>query len=321
MILTVTINPLLERRYLYEHAAFGAHNRNGKNELKAGGKGINVSRQLNFLSTENLAYTFLGGVNGKILRDVLNQEQIKFTSVKSDQETRDAAVVVDESAPSVSTFFAVNSSVSESEVEEFMSKLEKMIRNCEIVVFAGSSPCGEADKIFPFGIETANKYDKISVCDTYGDHLKTCIEKSPTILHNNKQEIEKSLGIKLNSEKDFTEFLDGLYSKGVKQAFITDGSRYSYASNFDFHFKIKSPEVKTIDPTGSGDSFVAGIVYGWHNNLTFDEEIKLAVALGAVNASRTEVCTATQTEAEEIIDDVILSPLGKKMKTLDVTPR
>ena len=321
MILTVTINPLLERRYTYSSALFGAHNRGGNLELKAGGKGINVSRQLNCLSTENLAFTFLGGANGRLLRDVLNSEDIKFTAVKSEQETRDAAVIIDESASSVSTFFAVNSKVSESEADEFMTKLEKMIQNCEIVVFSGSSPCPEADKIFPFGIETANKYDKISVCDTYGDHLKSCIEKSPTILHNNMQEIEKSLNVNLSSEKEIEELLADLYSKGVKQAFITDGPRFTYASNFDFHFKVKNPEVKTVDPTGSGDSFAAGIVYGWHNSLTFEEGIKLAAALGAVNASRVDVCNVEPAEAEKLLKSVILNPLGKKMKTLDVTPR
>ena len=49
MILTVTINPLLEQRLTYKKVSFKIQNRNGKLKLAAGGKGINVSRQLNKL--------------------------------------------------------------------------------------------------------------------------------------------------------------------------------------------------------------------------------------------------------------------------------
>ncbi|MGB8316766.1 MAG: PfkB family carbohydrate kinase, partial [Ignavibacteriaceae bacterium] len=175
MILTITINPLLERRYAYSNVFFGEGNRNGKVELTAGGKGINVSRQLNKLNIENLSFTFLGGTNGKILRELLSNEKINFTSIRTENETRDAALIFNKSDKSLTTFFGSDTIITEKETDEFKIKLEKIIQNSEIVVFSGSSPCPFTDSIFPFGIETANKYDKISVCDTYGNHLKDCI--------------------------------------------------------------------------------------------------------------------------------------------------
>ena len=42
MILTVTINPLLERRLAFKKISFGYQNRNGQGQLKSGGKGLNV---------------------------------------------------------------------------------------------------------------------------------------------------------------------------------------------------------------------------------------------------------------------------------------
>jgi len=65
-----------------------------------------------------------------------------------------------------------------------------MIYNCSAVIFSGSSPCFATDDIFPFGIELANKYDKISILDTYGGHLQACLEAQPTVIHNNKDEVE-----------------------------------------------------------------------------------------------------------------------------------
>lgn len=320
MILTVTINPLLERRITFKQITLGAANRDGTEILKAGGKGINVSRQLNCLGIQNLAFTFLGGTNGKLLRNILNEEEMNFTATSTKQETRNCSVVIDESKKTTTSFFSQNSAISIEESNEFKSKLEKMIMNCEMVVFSGSSPCKEADDIFPFGIEIANKYDKISICDTYGSHLNACLEKSPTIVHNNIDEVETSLNISLKSESEKIKYLDSLYSRGIKQAYLTDGEKEIYASTIDFKFKIIPPLIAAIDPTGSGDAFTSGIVYGWHHDSTFEETIKLACSLGAVNAESLSVCEVLKEQAEKYLDNVQVISIGKKMKLLDVTP-
>jgi len=321
MILTVTLNPLLERRLIFNSILYENENRNGKRELKAGGKGINVSRQLNNFNTDNFAFTFLGGNNGKVLKEVLAKEGIKFSFTKMNEETREAFVTVDESKKKLSNFFSLNSKVSLTEVDEFKNKLEKMIENCEIVVFAGSSPCEEANSVFPYGIELANRYDKISICDTYGSHLSNCIECSPTILHNNILELKKSLNISLNDEKDKLDFLDYLYGKNIKQSFLTDGDKDTFASNFDYHYKIENPAIDVYDAIGSGDCFVAGVAYSWHNNLTFEECLALASSLGICNAKSYDVCNVKPSEAEEVKPLVKIASTGKKMKTINVTPQ
>ncbi len=320
MILTVTINPILERRFTFEKIISGGRNRQGVEELKAGGKGINVSRQLNRLSVQNITFTFLGGNNGKLLRDVLSHEGINFTFVRTTSETRNSVLTIDRSLNVVTTFFGLNAEISKEEVDEFKTKLEKMIQNCEAVVFSGSSPCKITDSIFPFGIETANKYDKISICDTYGDHLKECIESSPTIIHNNIDEIEESLRITLFSEKEKCDYLDFLYSRDIKQAYLTDGEKETYCSNFDYHFKVKNPDVKSLDPTGSGDSFVAGIAYGWHNNLTFENSLLVASSLGTANAISFDTSDVLLKDAEAFYDSISIQPIGKKMKIVHVSP-
>ena len=320
MILTVTLNPLLEHRLAYKVLHIGKENRSAMENYKAGGKGINVSRQLNIFSVDNLAFTFLGGSNGKLLKKLLTEEKINFTSISTHSETRSSAIIIDESTKTVTSCFGNDPQLSLVEAEEFKLKLEKMIQNCEMVVFSGSSPCKDTDSIFPFGIQAANKYDKISVCDTYGNHLKDCIEASPTILHNNIDEVEKSLNVSLRSEREMIDYLRFLNTKNIKQAFITDGANPTYASDFDFIFKVKNPKVDTIDSTGSGDSFAAGIVYAWHRNLPFEESLIIASSLGAANAAKYDVCNVTLEEVNAIKNKIEVIPLGKKMRLIDVKP-
>jgi 1-phosphofructokinase family hexose kinase len=320
MVLTVTLNPLLERRYSFNKIKFNAENRLGKKILRAGGKGINVSRQLNKLGIENIALTFTGGVNGKLFKEILRNDGISFADIQTKEETRDAAIVIESSNNQLSTFFSENISISEAEANTFITKMEKMIATCEIVVFAGSSPCKTTDSIITKGIEIASKLDKISICDTYGSHLQKCIHASPSIIHNNVEEIESSLNTTLKTKSDKLSILNEFYSKGIKQAFITDGSKPFYSSNFDFHYKVTVPKIEVADSTGSGDSFVAGVAYGWHNKLTFEEQLAFATALAVKNAETFSTSSVGKYRTKSIFNLIGIDPVGKKLKLINDKP-
>ncbi len=77
MIVTITLNPLLEKVLYFDKVQRTKVNRAKFYKINAGGKGINVSRQLNKFKIDNLAIGFLGGENGKKLRSILFKEEIK----------------------------------------------------------------------------------------------------------------------------------------------------------------------------------------------------------------------------------------------------
>lgn len=320
MILIITLNPLLERRFYYDKINYNNINRNGKVNYQAGGKGINVSRQLKKLGLESYNLFFSGGNDGKIFRDLIKQEGLQFTSVHINSETRQAAVVISKSDKKVLYFFSENPVITKSEVDEMKSRIQKMIINCEMVVICGSSPSPIADEIVPFTISLANELDKVTICDYYGSNFNELINSAPTILHNNFDEVEFSLGIKLKSEQDFQDLFTLLYSKGIKRIFLTNGEKEFYAQNFDYRYKVIPPKTDSVDSTGSGDAFVAGIIYSWKNGYVFEESLKFATACGAINSSSFEVCNVTLQEILSLKDKVIIHPIGKKMKIIDDSP-
>lgn len=320
MIIIITLNPLLERRFTYEQIRLGSVNRNSVTKISAGGKGINVSRQLKKLGVKSYNYFFSGGTNGKIYRDLLKSEELDFSFLSTKSETRHASIIISEKDKTVSSYFSEDPKISQSEVNEFKSKLDKMIQNCEIVIFSGSSPSSETDSIIPYGIELANKYDKVSICDTYGNHLQSCIDAEPTMIHNNLSEINNSLGVKLENEKSVVDYLNHLYLKNIKRVYLTNGSNNFYASNFDYIYKIRPLEIKEFDATGSGDSFVAGIVNGWLNSDLFEDSLKFATAVAGLNAATFEVSGVILEDVIKFKDKVEVLPVGKKTKTIDDSP-
>ena len=320
MILIITLNPLLERRFYYSQILEGKANRNGKVVFQAGGKGINVSRQLKNFGIDSYNLFFSGGNDGKIFRECLKQENLQFTSVHIEDETRQAAVIISQNDKKITSYFSENPGVSEKEISEMKSRIEKMIVNCEMVVISGSAPSPLAEEIVPFTIELANGLDKISVSDYYGSNLSEVINAAPTILHNNLEETETSLNISFKSENDIVNFLQSVYQRGIKRTFLTNGANIFFSQNFDYRYKICPPKVNTVDSTGSGDAFVAGIIYAWKNGLIFEDSLKFASACGALNAESFEVCKVSLQNVFSLMEEVIVEPIGKKMKLIDDSP-
>ena len=320
MILTVTPNPLLERRLTFNSVSLGVVNRSTEEIFYPGGKGINVSRQLSKLGIKNLALTFLGGNNGKLLRKAMESDGINFNAVSTKSETRDGLLSIDEEKMEITSFISPDSEITEKEIDEFISRMDKAIQNCSIVLLSGSAPTEYSKNIFTEGVKLANKYDKITFIDTYGDHLKDCIELSPFALHNNQYEIETSFGLELKSEEEKVNFLNLLNQHDVKMGFITDGENEIYSSKFGFNFKTKPPKVNGINSLGSGDAFVAGIMYGIEKAFVYNDFVKLGTALGALNAERLDAANIDYSEAETLLKKIEVIPIGKKMKLIDDSP-
>ncbi len=320
MVLTVTINPLLEKRFEFTEFEPGSVHRTSNLKFNAGGKGLNISRQLTKLGIKNQAITFAGGNNGKIFRKVLAEEGIDTVFVNMKSELRWSATIEEHKKKRVTHFFSPDHDITEKEADEFISRLEKMIPNASIIIFAGSSPNKIASRIFDQGIDIAHKEDKIVLLDTYGNHLQGFIEKAPMILHNNLEEINSSLNLNLTSEEDITGFLKQLYNKGIKIAFISNGKKTFYGLKFGFIYKITPPVLENeIDSIGSGDAFNSGIAAGLEKGLTFDEFVNLGCKLGALNSISWETCAVNR----ELIDscpDAKIENIGKKLKLIDDSP-
>ena len=320
MILTLTVNPLLEKRLYFDNSEKGAVNRCYKEHFYAGGKGINVSRQLNKLGIENLALTFAGGSNGKILRHVLSEEGINFSLVNTKSETRGGTLLLEKESPKITSYIGLSSEITDEEVNDFNKKLDKMIQNATIVVITGSLPSANTADIFFNALNLAAKHDKITIVDTYGAHLPECIKLSPFAIHNNIQELETSFKKDLSDDKKIFELLDEFYSMGVKMSFISNGDRPFYTTKFDFHYEVTPPKITEKDPLGSGDAFVAGVAYGLDKNLVYDDIVKTATSLGAINAEKWTTSDVSPEEIDKYFNQVEVKQIGKKMKLIDDTP-
>ena len=96
MIVTVTMNPAIDKTVEVEKLVCRGLNRIRKVEYDAGGKGINVSKTIRELGGYSIATGFLGGNNGQIIADVLRKKGITCDFVCVSGETRTNTKVVED---------------------------------------------------------------------------------------------------------------------------------------------------------------------------------------------------------------------------------
>ena len=101
----------------------------------------------------------------------------------------------------------------------------------------------------------------------------------------NRYEAEILWGSKIENDEDLREAGRYFLSLGVKNVFISLDSDGIYYLNNKEEGKIKAKDVVVKNTTGAGDSFVAGVGYGYMNNLCLRETVKYAIAMSSITIS------------------------------------
>lgn len=89
MVITVTLNPAMDKTLTLDEFSLGEVNRALSLRQDIGGKGGNVSKVLKELSVESVAIGFLGGANEEVFRRELKKKEItdKFILVEGNTRT------------------------------------------------------------------------------------------------------------------------------------------------------------------------------------------------------------------------------------------
>ncbi len=144
--------------------------------------------------------------------------------------------------------------------------------------------------------------------------------KGTNVVVGGSGDIENCTGIKGDSFSDSCEKLMKEF-KSVKKVFATKRESISASRNkisgkvFDGKEVMKSKEydlTHIVDRVGTGDAFMAGIIYGSLNGMSDHESLEFGVAAGVLKHSVEEdVNLVTAKEVEALVKD---ENVGKLMR-------
>lgn len=289
MILTVTLNPALDRVVNVASFQSGKVNLIGKERVRiAGGKGINVSRVVKALGERTLATGWLGGSQGRIIKRNLDKENIDTDFVLIKEESRLNLTILDPVSGKKTHLVEEGPRISCPEVKNLEEKLKNLVEGARVVVFSGSIPRGVGEGIYDSLIKLVLSYNNriISILDTRGEPLKKGLQAKPFMLKPNKEEMEELVGRRLSRLEELVEVARSLRERHVKLVVVSGGKGEVLVVGEGEVLILAPPSVKSLNPVGAGDALVAGFAVGLLRGMNLEEMSSLGVAAGAASVEK-----------------------------------
>lgn len=301
MIITVTMNPAIDKTIEIDELHRGGLNRIKKVEYDAGGKGINVSRTIHELGGTTTAVGFLGGNTGKTIENVLKRKGIACDFIWVEGETRTNTKVFEEKG-GVTELNEPGPVISDEQMEAFLQKLEEYAGKDTLIVLSGSVPSGVDKGIYGIITERVHKKGAKVLLDADGELFRKSLASKPDIMKPNREELAEFAGISENiSPEALIKIAEKFQADGTETVAVSMGK--SGAMMFMGDYKVKCPAVpvRAHSTVGAGDAMVAGLAYAWENGLSEEETVRLcmAVSAGAVTT------IGTKPPSRELVDELI----------------
>jgi len=280
MIYTLTVNPSLDYISKIKDFNIGEINRSYEEKIVAGGKGINVSTILNRLGMDTIALGFLAGFIGKEIERKVKENQIETDFIYLHQGNSRINMKI-KSNEIETEINAGGPLISKKEIALLFDKIKEM-RAGDILVLAGSIPRSLDTIFYASIIKEIQDKDILVVVDTTDDLLLKTLKFHPFLIKPNKTEIEEIVKKELKSKEDMIEAANYLQQLGARNVLISLGSNGAILiteSNQVYFEEAKQGMV--INSTGAGDSMVAGFLYGYLVEKTYEAGLKWGVACGS----------------------------------------
>ena len=281
MIITVTMNPAIDKTVEVDKFQPYGLNRIRRVEYDAGGKGINVSKTIHVLGGESLAMGFLGGNTGKTIENVLNARNIRHDFIYVDGETRTNTKVFDR-AYGVTELNEPGPTITEDQIEALIQKICAYTDKETLVVLAGSVPGGVRKTIYAEITERVHEKGGKVLMDADGELFRKALNAVPDIIKPNQTELEEYAGLDHKpSVAELMELAENLRQKGIQTVAVSMGKDGAVFRGENYRISAPALSVKAHSTVGAGDAMVAALAYAHDRKLPEKEMVKLCMAVSA----------------------------------------
>lgn len=280
MIVTVTLNPAIDKTMIVNDFTVSKINRVNLSYEDIGGKGINVSKVIKLLGGSTLATGFLGGDTGKKIKEFLCQNNISEDFVDTGINTRVNIKIID---PRLSTTTELNDrglAIDLLYINKLKQKIMRYSKQSNFIVFCGSAPKDFDLDFYEELIKTAGRFTKV-VVDADGEMLKKAIKAAPFMIKPNIEEFIGAFNLKEETNEAVIHYSRKIiHEYGVRYILISKGKEGSLLISEDKSYKAMPIQIEAKNTVGAGDSMLGSFLYRYEQDENIQEALKFGVAGG-----------------------------------------
>ncbi|ALV35007.1 1-phosphofructokinase family hexose kinase [Streptomyces sp. CdTB01] len=277
MILTVTLNTALDITYRVRGLRPHASHRVSEVTERPGGKGLNVARVLAALGHEVTVTGFTGGSTGRSVQEQLARTQgVVDALVPVGGPTRRTIAVVDERTGDTTQLNEPGPTIAPAEWAAFQEVYEDLLPSMSAVALCGSLPPGVPVGAYAGLVRAAKAAGVPVLLDTSGEPLRRGVAARPDLIKPNADELAELTG----SHEPLRATQDAR-RRGARAVVTSLGRDGLLAVTPEGRWRATPPTHVHGNPTGAGDSAVAGLLSGLVEHLPWPARLSRAVALSA----------------------------------------
>lgn len=301
MILTITLNPCIDKSSKVEKMKPESKLRCSEVVNEPGGGGINVTKALKKLETASVALFPSGGNNGNMLCSLLAEENINYHAVDTKVETRENWIVLETSTNNQFRFTFPGREVQEETIITLVDHIRSFSPN--FVVASGSLPPGLPDYFYGLIVKNAAAVGAKCIVDTSGPALQALKGKHAYMIKPNIGELCKMLNIDWLDKKEVPDAAQQAIFDGYAELIVVSmGPEGAWLVSANERYYCTAPDVVKRSTVGAGDSMVAGITYMLQKERPLSEAIRFGVACGSAATMNEGTQLFNKTDAEKLFD-------------------
>jgi 1-phosphofructokinase len=259
MIVTVTLNPSLDRAMDIEALNRGHVIRATGTHLDPGGKGVNVSRALIANGIHSRAIIPSGGDEGAQLVRLLIQEGVDLVSVPIEGRTRSNITLVEPDGK-VTKVNETGPTLSAAEFDAVIRHTLSAGVDAEWLVVCGRMAPGMSTADFAALCSRLVATGVPLAVDTSGPPLLAAAEAGAALLKPNRHELSEVVGRVLRTVDDVRSAAEELRRLGAGAVLASLGSEGAVLADDTGTWYGMPPRVQTRSAVGAGDAMLAGFL-------------------------------------------------------------
>ena len=305
-IVTMTLNPAIDKSSSVDHVVAERKLYCKPPLFEPGGGGVNVCRAIKKLGGKSLLLYPSGGLTGKRLQELLDDEGLNHRPFSIEGVNRESLVILEESTGQQYRFGMPGPALQQKEWEPFLQELEAMEPAPDYVVASGSLPPGVPVDLYAQVARVAKKRGAKTIIDVSGEALEAALQEGVFLIKPNVREFRELVGKEIKEESQIKAEAKKMVKSGRCEVLVISlGAAGALVVSEAFAEHILPPTVPIVSKVGAGDSMVAGIALSLARGKPLRESALFGVAAGtaAVMTPGTELCR--REDAERLFESMV----------------
>lgn len=307
-IITVTLNPSLDRTVFTHHLALGYQNHTSEpTRLDPAGRGMNISRALHRLNCPTHGILLLGDdATGRAYRALIAEEGFPIAVAQRQGRTRSNIIIVDTGTGAETHLIEESAGVPQEGFEFVVDTLQHIIAPGDVVVYAGGLPAEAYPTTYEWLTGIAHEAGAQVALVTSGEPLSQALGANPDLIMLRQIELEAFFNHPVRVYKDVIGASDKLRELGANRVLtITSEVGGAVLVSNEGSWLSEMPVFKVGEAgtsSGVADALLSGFMAGRFQNRSLDGALALGVASAAFTASQPGNEFGSMEQAEELIE-------------------